>query len=62
MVETITVTDGTTEEQCEIIETVTHRGDEFAKVEGDELSGFVGVASSRRVDAADSASTDAEEI
>jgi hypothetical protein len=43
MVETIPVTDGTTTEHCEITETYTHRGDEFAKVEGNELSGFVEV-------------------
>lgn len=43
MTETITIrdtVDGTVEE-CDIIETYSHSGVEFAKVVGDTISGFV---------------------
>lgn len=43
MSETIDVTDGDVTESAEITETYDHRGDTFAKVEGEQLSGYVQV-------------------
>lgn len=40
---TLTVTDGDTTEVCSVVETYEHRGDTFAEVQGDSLSGFVEV-------------------
>lgn len=41
--DTLTVTDGTVTEDCTVLETYTHRGNEFAHVGGDRLMGFVEV-------------------
>lgn len=41
--DTITVTNGDTTEQCDVIETYSHYGNEIAEVEGDTLDGFVEV-------------------
>lgn len=41
--DTLTVTDGDTTEECTVLETWTHYGNEIAKVQGDALSGFVEV-------------------
>lgn len=41
--DTLTVTDGETTEDCTVMETYTYYGDEVAKVEGENLAGFVEV-------------------
>ena len=41
--DTLTVTDGVRTEQCTVVDQYEHRGDTFAKVEGDTLNGFVEV-------------------
>lgn len=41
--DTLSVTDGTVSEDCTVLETYSHRGDQFAKVGGDRLMGFVEV-------------------
>jgi hypothetical protein len=43
MAETITVTDGDVEEQCDVVDTWSYYGTEVAQVSGDTLSGFVEV-------------------
>lgn len=44
MAEMVVVNDGSTVEECEVTETYTHRGDTFAHVEGDTISGIVEVS------------------
>jgi len=41
--QTVEVTDGGTVEECDVQETWTYYGDTVAKVEGDTISGFVGL-------------------
>lgn len=38
---TIAVTDGSTTEQCRIVDTIEHRGEQFIEIEGDEIDGWI---------------------
>lgn len=37
----IAVTDGSTTEQCRIVDTIEHRGEQFIEVEGEKINGWI---------------------